>query len=63
MKNFSWVLNQATAQKQLFKQVFNDSLTVDSGIYAVLVFLDLSADFDTVDQNILLSRLGINGTV
>ncbi|XP_005749552.1 RNA-directed DNA polymerase from mobile element jockey-like, partial [Pundamilia nyererei] len=49
-------------------RVFNDLLlTVDSGCAAVLVTLDLTAAFDTVDHNILLSRLehcvGLKGTV
>ena len=48
-------------------KVFNDLiLTSDSGQPAVLVLLDLSAAFDTVDHRILLSRLehlvGITGT-
>lgn len=39
-------------------RVFNDLLlTVDSGRAAVLVTLDLTAAFNTVDHNILLSRL------
>ena len=39
-------------------RVFNDLiLTVDSGDSAVLVLLDLTAAFDTVDHAILLSRL------
>lgn len=37
--------------------VFNDVFTVDSGTSAVLVLSDLSAAFDTVEYNILLSRL------
>uniref|UniRef100_A0A669DDM8 Reverse transcriptase domain-containing protein n=1 Tax=Oreochromis niloticus TaxID=8128 RepID=A0A669DDM8_ORENI len=49
-------------------RVFNDLLlTVESGRAAVLVTLDLTAAFDTVDHNILLSRLehcvGLKGTV
>uniref|UniRef100_A0A669BHY4 Reverse transcriptase domain-containing protein n=1 Tax=Oreochromis niloticus TaxID=8128 RepID=A0A669BHY4_ORENI len=49
-------------------RVFNDLLlTVDSGRAAVLVTLDLTAAFDTVDHNILLSCLehcvGLKGTV
>uniref|UniRef100_A0A669CPU2 Reverse transcriptase domain-containing protein n=1 Tax=Oreochromis niloticus TaxID=8128 RepID=A0A669CPU2_ORENI len=48
-------------------KVFNDILlSCDSGNHVVLVLLDLTAAFDTVDHNILLSRLhhlaGIRGT-
>lgn len=48
-------------------RVLNDLLTaVDSGSSAVLVLLDLCAAFDTIDHDILLSRLenviGIQGT-
>lgn len=48
-------------------KVFNDLLlTTDSGKSAILLLLDLSAAFDTVDHNILLTRLetdvGIKGT-
>uniref|UniRef100_A0A669B2I4 Reverse transcriptase domain-containing protein n=1 Tax=Oreochromis niloticus TaxID=8128 RepID=A0A669B2I4_ORENI len=49
-------------------RVFNDLLlTVDSGYSVVLVLLDLTAAFDMVNHNILLSRLehvvGLKGTV
>lgn len=49
-------------------KVFNDLLLIsDAGRSAVLVLLDLTAAFDTVDHKILLSRLescvGIKGTV
>ena len=48
-------------------RVFNDLLlAADSGSSAVLVLLDLTAAFDTVDHSILLSRLeqsaGITGS-
>lgn len=39
-------------------RVFNDILWVnDSGDYAILVLLDQTAAFDTVDHNILVARL------
>lgn len=49
-------------------KVFNDiHLNTDSGRTSVLVLLDLSAAFDTVDHNILLDRLenwvGLSGSV
>uniref|UniRef100_A0A8P4KP43 Reverse transcriptase domain-containing protein n=1 Tax=Dicentrarchus labrax TaxID=13489 RepID=A0A8P4KP43_DICLA len=48
-------------------KVNNDLLTAsDNGLVSVLVLLDLSAAFDTIDHNILLERLeqqiGIKGT-
>ena len=47
--------------------VFNDILlATDAGDSVILIMLDLTAAFDTVDHTILLSRLeqcvGINGT-
>ena len=48
-------------------KVFNDLLSiVDSGNNAVLILLDLTAAFDTVDHDILIARLehwaGVKGT-
>ncbi len=48
-------------------KVFNDILLMcDSGNYAVLVLLDLTAAFDTVDHAVLINRLelcaGITGS-
>ena len=48
-------------------RVFNDLMvTIDSGNPAMLVLLDLTAAFDTVDHGILLARLekwvGITGS-
>ena len=48
-------------------KVVNDLLAMDDGKLSVLVFLDLSAAFDTIDHDILLHLLqhvfGIQGTV
>ena len=48
-------------------RVFNDILlSTDSGEHVILVLLDLTAAFDTVDHNILVTRLrhlvGLRGT-
>lgn len=57
MSSFNLVLN-----------LYNDILMmVDSGNCAILVLLDLSAAFHTIDHNILISRLkqccGFSGVV
>ncbi len=47
-------------------KVFNDIfLAVDSGTVVILILLDLTAAFDTVDRGVLLQRLeddGVKGT-
>jgi len=46
------------SSKTALLRVFNDLLLIsDSGSFAVLVLLDLTAAFDTVDHKIFLSRL------
>lgn len=53
--NFTQVLNPTIAQRQPLIRVFNDLLlTAGSGSSAVLVLLELSAAYDTVDCSILL---------
>lgn len=66
LKIFTLVLSFFTAQNQhlrVFKDLF---LATDTGDHTVLVLLDRTAVFDTVDHNILISRLehcvGIRGT-
>lgn len=53
-RNSSLVLNCAIAQKHTFLRVFDDLLLcVRSGNAVVLVLLDLTAVFGTVDHDIL----------
>ncbi|XP_070410856.1 RNA-directed DNA polymerase from mobile element jockey isoform X1 [Nothobranchius furzeri] len=52
-----------TAHVRVFNDIF---LALDSGFHVVLLLLDLSAAFDTIDHNILITRLqtwaGISGS-
>ncbi len=54
---FNLVSNCIAAETALIKIIHDICLNTDSGKISVLVILDLSAVFDTVDHNILLERL------
>ncbi len=54
---FNLVSECITAETALIKIINDIRFNSDSGKISVLVLLDLSAAFDTVDHNILLERL------
>ncbi len=67
LKLFSQVLGNSIVESALLRVLNDILLSIDTGNSVVLLLLDLSAAFDTVDHSILISRLehcvGIGGSV
>ena len=66
MNIFNRHINQATSQRQRWIKLQNDTITsIDQRGIVILILLDLSAAFDTIDHDVLFSimesTLGITG--
>ncbi len=56
LKNFNPVSVPNVALRLTLVKVSNDlPLAADSGLFSILILLDLSLAFDTVDNNVLIS--------